>query len=226
VNWNGDHMSNHDHAAAHDTEDHYSQETWDARYAGATRLWSGNPNPQLVAQVCDLEPGTALDVGAGEGADAVWLASRGWQVTALDVSGVALGRVAEHAREAGVGDRVTTLHHDLMSGVALPGTYDLVSAQFWHPPADARAEHVARIGAAVRPGGVLLIVGHHPVDVTAEMVASGHPHVGRVFTPEQIAEILSGPDWDVRVVASPTREVAGADGPRTLTDSVVLAVRR
>ncbi len=233
--------SHHDHQHTADqtadqvgdrpADDLYSQETWDARYAGSTRLWSGNPNPQLVAHISDLQrsdtaPGTALDVGAGEGADAVWLASRGWQVTALDVSEVALSRVAEHAAETGVGDRVTTLHHDLMSGVALPGTYDLVSAQFWHPPAETRAEHVARIGAAVRRGGVLLIVGHHPVDVTAEMVASGHPHVGRVFTPEQIAEILSGPDWDVRVAASPTREVAGAEGPVTLTDSVVLAVRR
>lgn len=223
--------SHHDHQ--HTSSQHgdrpdadlYSQETWDARYAGATRLWSGNPNPQLVAQVSDLEPGTALDVGAGEGADAVWLARQGWQVTALDVSEVALGKVAAHAAEEGVSDRVTTLHHDLMSGAALPGTYDLVSAQFWHPPADERAEHVTRIGAAVRPGGCLLIVGHHPVDVTAEMVANGHPHVGRVFTPEQIVEILAGPDWEIRVAASPTRTVAGENGPRTLTDSVVLAVR-
>lgn len=225
MNHHDDHHDDHRHGDRA-AEDLYSQETWDARYAGATRLWSGNPNPQLVAHVADLTPGTALDVGAGEGADAVWLATRGWQVTALDVSEVALGRVAEHAAEAGVGDRVTTLHHDLMSGAPIPGSYDLVSAQFWHPPAAERAEHVARIGAAVRPGGVLLIVGHHPVDLTAEMVASGHPHVGRVFTPEQIAETLTGADWDVRVVAAPTRDVTRDDGPATLTDSVVLAVRR
>lgn len=223
-------MSNHhhDHAAAPDTEGLYSQETWDARYAGATRVWSGNPNPQLVTQVTrllstGLVPGTALDVGAGEGADAVWLASQGWQVTALDVSEVALARVAEHAAGAGVSDRVRTLHHDLMSGAPLPGTYDLVSAQFWHPPAAERVEHVTRIGAAVRPGGTLLIVGHHPDDITHEM--RGHPHAELVFTPEQIADVLAGPDWDVQVVASPTREGTGEHGPGVLTDSVVVAVR-
>lgn len=219
-------MSNHDHHQ--DVEDPYSQQTWDARYAGTSRVWSGNPNPQLVTEITRLQsaglaPGTALDVGAGEGADAVWLAEQGWQVTALDVSEVALGRVITHAAEAGVGERVTTLHHDLMSGVAVPGTYDLVSAQFWHPPVAERAEHVTRIGAAVRPGGTLLIVGHHPADITNEM--RGHPHAERVYTPEQIAEILAGPDWDVQVVASPTREATGEHGPGVLTDSVVVAVR-
>ena len=110
----------------------YTQETWDARYAESERIWSGRPNQRLVEEVADLAPGRALDVGCGEGADAVWLAEHGWSVTALDVSEVALARVQEHAAEAGFADRVATLHHDLMAGGPAPGRYDLVSAFFFH----------------------------------------------------------------------------------------------
>jgi len=224
-------MSTHHHH--HDSQpphpDDLTQATWDARYSGSTRVWSGNPNPRLVEHVTRLQasgtaPGTALDVGAGEGADSVWLASQGWQVTALDISEVALGRVAQHATDSGVADRVTTVHHDLTTDAPLPGTYDLVSAQFWHPPADQRAENLARIGAAVRPGGTLLIVGHHPADL-ATGLRSGHGHAERVFTPEQIAALLPADQWDVQVCDSPTRPFVTDDGPVTLTDAVVLAVR-
>ncbi len=76
-----------------------TQEFWDARYRSADTIWSGNPNPHLVAQVADLSPGTALDVGSGEGADAIRLAARGWHVTGVDVSPVALDRAAERAAE-------------------------------------------------------------------------------------------------------------------------------
>lgn len=206
-------------------EDLYSQATWDARYSGTSKVWSGNPNPRLVEQVSGMAPGAALDVGAGEGADAVWLAGRGWQVTALDVSEVALGRVSAHAAEAGLADRVTTRHHDLMSGTDLPGTYDLVSVQFWHPPATERAAHFTRIGAAVRPGGTLLVVGHHPADLEAGL-RSGHGHAERIFTPEQIVALLPEDEWEIRVADAPTRAHLTDDGSVTLTDSVVLAVRR
>lgn len=222
-------MSTHQHGD-HQSDDQsdddlYSQETWDARYSGAPRVWSGNPNPRLVEQITGMAAGRALDVGAGEGADAVWLAGQGWQVTALDISEVALARVTAHAADADLSDRVDTVRHDLMSGASLPGTYDLVSAQFWHPPAAERSEHVARIGAAVRPGGTLLVVGHHPADLTTGM-RSGHRHAERVFTPEQIVELLPDTEWDVRTASAQSREVQGEDGPVTLTDTVVLAVRR
>ncbi len=128
----------------------FTQETWDARYAESERIWSGNPNPRLVEHVAGLAPGDALDVGCGEGADAVWLAKQGWRVTALDVSAVALEKTAAHAREAGVADRVTTLHHDLMTGAPLPGDYDLVSMQFMHPPPDRFDEFYRLAGATVR----------------------------------------------------------------------------
>src|SRR6185312_1319124 len=80
----------------------FSAGFWDHRYGATTRVWSGNPNVQLVATVSDLKPGTALDVGSGEGSDAIWLAQRGWQVTAVDISQVALDRAAQEAAAAGI----------------------------------------------------------------------------------------------------------------------------
>ena len=215
----------HDHDHDHDLAEMFTQATWDARYAESARIWSGNPNPRLVEHVAGLPAGGALDVGAGEGADAVWLASRGWKVTALDVSRVALDKVTAHAEDAGVGDRVTTLHHDLMSGSPLAGTYDLVSAQFWHPPTERFADFSRVLGAAVRTHGTLLVVGHHPADV-ASGVRSGHGHPELLFTPDQVVAVLPAEEWEIRVADAPTREAPGDDGPVVVTDTVVLAVRR
>jgi SAM-dependent methyltransferase len=215
------------HHGSHDQDvaDLFTQETWDARYAESDRIWSGRPNPRLVEQLTGVPPGDALDVGAGEGADAVWLAREGWQVTALDVSTVALERATAHADEAGVGDRVTTLHHDLMSGAPLPGAFDLVSAQYLHPPLERFTEVLQILGAAVRRGGRLLFVGHHPDDL-ATGLRSGHGHPELLFTPEKVVAALEPQVWDVRTAEARTREVSGPDGPVTVTDTVVLAVRR
>src|SRR5947209_4189756 len=79
----------------------FTQEFWDNRYGGSERVWSGNPNPQLLVYGSDLTPGSGLDVGCGEGADAIWLAARGWMVTGVDISPVGLERAAAHAAAAG-----------------------------------------------------------------------------------------------------------------------------
>ena len=92
-------MSGHEHEHQHDTDPALDEEYWNERYQSSARIWSGNPNPQLVAEVDGLVPGRALDVGCGEGADAIWLAQRGWHVVATDISSVAIGRAVEHARE-------------------------------------------------------------------------------------------------------------------------------
>ena len=102
----------------------FTRDFWDERYSTSERIWSGRPNPRLVEHVSALAPGTAIDVGCGEGADAVWLAARGWGVVGVDVSGVALDRARQHALEAGVGDRTTWVQADLVAGEALPGTAD------------------------------------------------------------------------------------------------------
>ena len=213
----------HDHKAP-DLSELYSQATWDARYAESERVWSGNPNPHLVEHVADLLPGDALDVGCGEGADAVWLATKGWRVTALDVSQVALERTAGHARDAGVGDRVTPLHLDLIGGEPVPGEYALVSSQFMHPPPELVDELFGRLGAVVRQGGALLVVGHHPQDLATGVREPHGPDL--LFTPERVVAALDPDEWEIRVADAPTREWAREDGVVTVTDSVVLAVRR
>ncbi len=214
----------HDHEFPDDLSELFTQETWDARYAESERIWSGNPNPRLVEHVTELPPGDALDVGCGEGADAVWLAIEGWQVTALDVSQVAIDRAAAHAREAGVADRVSVLRHDLMSDAPLPGDYDLVSMQFMHPLPELFDAVHRRAGAAVRPGGTLLVVAHHPHDIESGVREPHGPDL--LFPPDRVVEALDSDDWDIRVAAAPSREQVIDGTPVTVTDSVVVAVRR
>ncbi|WMC89891.1 class I SAM-dependent methyltransferase [Streptomyces rochei] len=133
---------------------------WEARYRDTDRVWSGRPNELLVREASDLDPGTALDLGCGEGADAVWLASRGWRVTGVDISGTALERAAGHAADAGVGDRVSWERHEL--GRSFPeGSFDLVSAHYLQSPVELDQPAVLRAAArAVAPGGTLLLVLH------------------------------------------------------------------
>lgn len=214
-----------DHHHEPDTSDLWTQEYWDAKYADSDKLWSGRPNPRLVEHASDLSPGSALDVGSGEGADAIWLASRGWQVTGLDLSQVALDRAAGHAEDAGVTDRITWQQGDLLAGDPLPEGLDLVSAQFMHVAPVAFDELYRRLGAAVRPGGSLLVVGHHPDDLDTGL---RHPEMpDLLFTPERVVAVLGEETWDVQFAGAPTREAADRDGRTvTVTDSVVHAVRR
>lgn len=225
-------MTEHEQQPVGDLADLYTQETWDARYSEsgesgqAGGIWSGEPNQRLVEQVADLAPGDALEIGAGEGADAVWLARRGWRVTALDVSVIALGRAVQHAADAGVGDRVSPLHLDLMTfGGSLPGGYDLVSASYMHVPRPRFAEFWNRVGASAQPGtGRLLVVGHHPDDIATGVRRPHGPDL--LFTHDDVVGALDPGMWTIEHAESPTREVE-RDGERvTVRDAVVLAARR
>ncbi|GGS43393.1 class I SAM-dependent methyltransferase [Streptomyces griseoviridis] len=135
-------------------------EFWEARYRDSDRVWSGRPNDLLVREVSGLTPGTALDLGCGEGGDAVWLAARGWRVTGVDISATALDRAAGHAAEAGVADRTAWERHEL--GETFPeGSFDLVSAHYLQSPvALDRPAALRRAAGAVAPGGTLLLVLH------------------------------------------------------------------
>ncbi|WP_246645328.1 FAD-dependent oxidoreductase [Nonomuraea ceibae] len=201
------------------------EEFWDARYSESDRVWSGNPNDILVREAADLPPGTALDLGCGEGADAIWLAGRGWRVTAVDVSGVALERAARQAAEAGVADRVDWQRHDL--GRSFPeGVYDLVSAHFLHSYAELPRERVLRRAAeAVAPGGVLLIVGHAGFPSWEE---NPHPDV-HFPTPQEVLRSLELRDgaWQVELAEEHERVQTRPDGtPGTRTDNVLRLRRR
>lgn len=145
---------------------------WEERYAGEEKIWTGNPNPQLVAEVSGLTPGTALDVGCGEGGDATWLARQGWRVTGSDFSANALARAARHADEAGVADRIDWRQMDARTFTADGRTYDLVTTHFLHPPDGGMVEVTKRLCDAVTPGGHLLVVGHAPSEVFTHLSAS------------------------------------------------------
>ncbi|MEV0780697.1 class I SAM-dependent methyltransferase [Streptomyces sp. NPDC050433] len=202
-----------------------SEEFWDSRYGESDRVWSGNPNTVLVREVTGLKPGRALDLGCGEGADAIWLAGRGWQVTASDISGVALAKARRHAADAGVTDRIDWQRHDL--GVSFPtGTFDLVSAHFLHSPGDMPREEILRTAAAVvAPGGVLLIVGHAGLP---HWESQPHPEV-HLPTPGEVVESLELPDgeWEVLLSEEHERIQIRPDGqPDTRTDNAVKIRRR
>lgn len=203
----------------------FTQEFWDDRYRSAGQLWSGQPNPVFAAQAADLPPGEALEAGCGEGADAIWLARRGWTVTAVDVSAVALERGANAAAAAGadIAGRITWQREDLRSWGPEPDTYDLVSAQFMHfPKADLEVMH-RRLAAAVRPGGTLLMVAHHPDDLHA--ARNGHPDL--FWYAEDVAAALEPGLWEVRVAEASGRSAIDHDGqPVTVRDTVLQAVRR
>jgi SAM-dependent methyltransferase len=215
----------HDHD--HDYEHIFTQEFWDERYGSAEAIWSGNANPQLVATASALVPGTALDVGSGEGADAIWLATQGWQVTGVDISAVALDRAAGHAAQAGdqIAARITWERVDVLSWDPAPRRYDLVSAQFMQLPQPALAALHRRLAAAVRPGGTLLIVGHHPSDLETSAHRPHRPDL--MFTADQVAATLDPDDWETISATAPERQILDPDGqPITIRDAVLRAVRR
>ncbi|MFC9602628.1 class I SAM-dependent methyltransferase [Streptomyces niveus] len=216
-----------DNETAGGTASGTNQEFWDSRYGESDRIWSGDPNTVLVREVIDLEPGRALDLGCGEGADSIWLAGQGWRVTAVDISGVALARAGRHAvtADAGVADRIDWQRHDL--AVSFPaGAFDLVSAQFLHSPGDMPRERILRkAAAAVAPGGVLLIVGHAGLP---SWEPNPHPEV-HLPTPAEVLESLELPDgeWEVLLSDEHERIQTRPDGqPGTRTDNALKLRRR
>jgi SAM-dependent methyltransferase len=221
-----DHSGHGDHADV-DFSEMFTEAFWNDRYSSADRIWTGAANAQLVASAADLAPGVALDVGCGEGADAIWLASRGWQVTGVDVSTVALNRAAMEATSAGpdIAQRITWKQVDLLTWDLAPDQFDLVSAQFIHlPPAELAALH-RQLAAAVRPGGMLLVVGHHPSDRHTSM---RRPDLPCLFaTAEQMAAVLDAGDWESIDTSAPHRTAIDPDGTEvTIADAVLRAVRR
>ncbi len=197
------------------------QAEWDRRYADREQLWSGQPNGALVAEVAGITPGRVLDVGCGEGADAVWLAGGGWDVTGLEVSGVALERAAGHARDAGL--VVRWVQAGLAEAALPPASFDLVSAQY---PAllrtpDAAAERA--LLAAVAPGGVLLLVHHAGMDAQ-QVHDSGFDPADYVW-PSMVAALLND-DWEMELDEQRPRIAPDGGASAHHTDDLVLRARR
>jgi SAM-dependent methyltransferase len=212
----------HSHGAGSDEMPVMDESFWDEFYGQADAVWSGNPNPQLVDEAADLLAGAALDVGCGEGADAIWLAERGWHVTAVDISQVVLDRAAEHAEAAGVADRITWLRADLADGTTPGAGFDLVSAHFLHLPGALRVPLYRRLAAAVAAGGTFLVVGHHPSDAVP-----GRPNLpGMFFTASEVAADLDAGDWTVLVDEERRRAIVDSDGRAVTIHDAVLKARR
>ena len=215
----------HDHPAAPQPPDQF----WDGFYRERSQVWSGKANALLVREVTGLAPGTALDLGCGEGADAVWLARQGWQVTGIDISAVALERAAAHALDAGVEGLVTWVQADLADWArtdpgANPG-YDLVCAQFLHSPTDLPRDAILhRAMAAVAPRGRLLVVGHQDFPPWSSHPAPVPPLPTAVELAQELK--LEAHGWMVETSAAVPRPVEGPEGQRAVLNDNVLRARR
>lgn len=216
----------HQHSRQVDpTEVRFTEQFWDERYRSAPSIWSGNVNRHLVSQASGLTPGEALDVGCGEGADALWLARQGWRVLAVDWSVVALERGAEYAAADLAGAQISWEQQDLAGWDPGSDRFDLVSSQFFHLPGTDRDALFVRLAAAVRHGGTLLIVGHHPHDLQTSMPRPDHPDL--FYTGDQIAALLDPDVWTVVTNEAVGREVPDPDGIMiTIHDAVFRAERR
>jgi SAM-dependent methyltransferase len=191
---------------------------WNELYRGQEKIWSGAPNGTLVTEVAGMPPGRVLDVGSGEGGDANWLAERGWQVTAVDISQVALDR----ARSL-VPAEVTWKFLDLTRTPPEPGAYDLVSAQYF-PIAHEGGEQVVRgLAAAVAPGGTFLFVFHDAADMPEDNEHGFHPH--DFFQPREVAELLDD-TWEIEVNETRDRPVPPTPDTHHVRDTVLRARRK
>lgn len=195
---------------------------WDARYGEHDRaMWSGRPNGRLVAEVAALKPARALDVGCGEGADAIWLAQRGWAVTAVDISSVAIARARQEAEMAGVS--VEWVNGDVLEMSVPPGSFDLVSLQYPALPKAAGERAVRTLLDTVRPAGVLLAVYHHLGDEHRDHMKSRGIDQADYVGADDLLELL-GDDFTVERHTVEPRIDPPPDTPHI--DDVVLLARR
>lgn len=199
----------------------FEPEPWDERYSGTDDVWSGAPNPQLVTEASKLTPGSALDVGCGEGGDVIWLAQNGWTVTGADFSTNGLARAARHAERSGVADNIDWWQVDARDFNAQERRYDLVTTHFLHPPEGTMVDVVRRLCEAVAPGGHLLVVGHAP---PAQALPAAGPRHRAMFLAEQLLPALPD-DFEALIVEQRARSVIRDDKVIVIDDSTLLARR-
>lgn len=202
---------------------------WDARYASAELVWSAEPNRWVAEQAADLPPGRALDLAAGEGRNALWLAARGWTVTAVDFSAVALekgGRLAAR-RPAAEAARLRWVQADVTTYRPEPAAADLVLVAYLHLVAADRRRVLGHAAAALAPGGILLVIGHDRTNLTAGTGGPQDPAV--LFEPDEVvADLADRVDRaELRVVLAERvrRPVETADGVRHAIDALVRFAR-
>ncbi|MEU0642039.1 class I SAM-dependent methyltransferase [Streptomyces umbrinus] len=193
---------------------------WDEMYRSRDQVFSGDPNGVLVTEVTGLPPRQALDVGCGEGADALWLARHGWQVTAVDISTTALQRAAAAAVDSE--GRVAWTRADLTITPPPADAFDLVSVQYF--PLSLQPDHAALRGLlnAVAPGGTLLFASHDLADLPPRPEQGFDP--GDYYQPDDIAKLLDH-DWTVLINETRPRTAPAPAGTHHTHDTVLRAQR-
>lgn len=191
-------------------------EDWDAKFAASEFLFTDRPNQSLAAEVDALPPGRALDLGAGQGRNAVWLAERGWQVTAVDFSPVGLGRAEQLARARGVD--VDFVLADVREWRP-EASYDLVAVSYLQLPATELRAVLATASAALAPGGTLLVIGHDRDNLTRGYGGPQDPDV--LFTVDEVTAALDG--LRIEKAEQIDRVVDSDIGPLTAVDTLVRA---
>lgn len=198
-------------------------EAWELRYAEQPQRWSGNANATLVDVVAALTPGRAVDLGCGEGADAIWLARNGWTVLGVDISDTAVSRAQGAALEAGVDGRAAFEARDLATWEP-SGEVDLVTASFFHSREDLpRTQILRRVAAHVAPGGHLAIVSH-----AAPPPWSEHAHHDELLLSAdgEIAALGFGDDWEIVLAEHRERVAVAPDGTTSKLEDVAVLLRR
>jgi len=196
-------------------------EDWNRRYATAEPVWTADPNRFLVAEVHDLPAGSALDLGAGEGRNAVWLAQQGWQVTAVDFSEVGLNKASRLAAAAEV--KVLTVCADLTTYCPPAAAFDLVVLLYLHLPAPLRQVIHRRTAQAVAAGGLLVVVGHDATNLVDGYGGPQDPDL--LFSPDDVRNDLIGSGLSVEKAERVRRTVETPDGQPEAIDALVRARR-
>ncbi len=181
-------------------------------------MWSAEPNRFLVAEVSALRPGRALDLACGEGRNALWLAERGWRVTGVDYSRVAIEK--SRARAARERHDVELVHEDLLVYEPARGAFELVIVLYLQIPEDERQRVLSKAAEALAPGGTLLVVGHDLSNLTEGTGGPSDPAV--LYTPEDVVADL--PHLEIQKAERVLRDVIDADRPAI--DMLVRARRR
>ncbi|MFZ9017217.1 MAG: class I SAM-dependent DNA methyltransferase [Ilumatobacteraceae bacterium] len=195
-------------------------ESWNQRYRDTELMWSAGPN-RFVEEICaDLPAGRSIDLAAGEGRNALWLADRGWNSTAVDHSDVAIERAERIAAERGLD--ITTEVADLTTYVPTPGGYDLVLIAYLQLPDEQLTPILGRAAAAVAPGGTFVLVCHARANLEHGHGGPRYPEV--LTTTEQVLAAV-GDGLEVERAEVARRPVDTPDGQRIALDTVVVARR-
>jgi SAM-dependent methyltransferase len=199
--------------------------TWEEHYGERDRVWSGRVNVRLAELASSVKPGRALDLGCGEGGDAMWLAEHGWDVVAVDISETALQRAAADAGARGLDGRIEFQQHDLSESFPV-GTFDLVSAQFLHSMAALDRPRILRQAAdAVEADGLLMIVDHSGPPPWASKLDHHHEFPSADEVVQSLN--LDAAQWERLRAEAVDRETTGPNGEAaTLTDNVIVLRRR